>query len=80
MNVTKSAEKVDEKIVFICLVFMFSSSLTVLKLPKKVHLLQFCADFGKKATSFKAIYMYASESSNYTPSENMVYRGLSHRS
>ena len=69
-----------KKIVFICLVFMFPSWLTVLKLPKKVHLLQFCADFGKKATSFKAIYMYASESSNYTPSENMVYRGLSHRS
>ena len=53
----------------------------VLKLSKKVHFLQFCADLSKKSKSVKAIYIYASESSHYTLSENdMVYRGLSHRS
>ena len=49
----------------------------VLKLPKKVQFLQFCADLSKKSKSVKAIYIYASESSHYTLSENdMIYRGL----
>ena len=53
----------------------------VCKLPKKGHFLQFRADVSKKSKSVKAIYIYASESYNYTISENaMVYRGLSHRS
>ena len=53
----------------------------VLKLLKKVHFLQFCADLIKKPKSAKAIYIYASEKSHYTLSENvMVFRGLSHRS
>ena len=53
----------------------------VFKLPKKGYLQQFCADISKKSKSFKAIYIYASESSHYTLSENaMIYRGLSHRS
>ena len=42
----------------------------VLKLSKKVHFLQFCADFIKKSESVKAIYIYAFESSHYTLSEN----------
>ena len=78
---TVRAEKVDEKNGVICLVSMFPSWVMVLKLSKKVHFLQFCADLSKKSKSVKAIYIYASESSHYTLSENgMVYRGLSHRS
>ena len=42
---------------------------------------QFWADLSKKSKSVKAVYIYASESSHYTFSENgMVYRGPSHRS
>ena len=53
----------------------------VRKLSKKVYFLQVCADLSKKSKSVKAIYIYASESSHYTLSENgMVYRGLNHRS
>ena len=78
---TVRSEKVDEKNGVICLVSMFPSWVMVLKLSKKVHFLQFCADLSKKSKSVKAIYIYASESSHYTLSENaMVYRGLSHRS
>ena len=51
----------------------------VLKLSKKVHFMQFCADLSNKPKSTKAIYIYASESSHHTLSENvMVYKGLSH--
>ena len=52
----------------------------VLKLSKKVDFLQFRADLSKKPESVKAIYIDASESSHYTLSVNMIYRGLSHRS
>ena len=59
---------------------MFLSRVIVLKLSKKVYLLQFCAELNKKPMSVKAIYIKASESFYYTLSENdMVYRGLSHR-
>ena len=78
---TVRAEKVDEKNGVICLVSMFPSWVMVLKLSKKVHFLQFCADLSKKSKSVKAIYIYASESSHYTVSENvMVYMSPSHRS
>ena len=78
---TVRAEKVDEKNGVICLVSMFPSWVMVFKLSKKGHFLQFCADLSKKSKSVKAIYIYASESSHYTLSENgMVYRGLSHHS
>ena len=44
------------------------------KLSKEVYFLQFCADFSKEFNFVKAIYIYASESSYYTLSENgMVY-------
>ena len=77
---TVRSEKVDEKNGVICLVSMFPSWVMVLKLSKKVHFLQFCADLSKKSKSVKAIYIYASESSHYTLSENgMVYRSPSHR-
>ena len=53
----------------------------VLKLSKKVHFFAFCADLSQKSKSVKAIYIYASERSYYSLSENdMVYMGLSHRS
>ena len=44
----------------------------VLKLSKKVHFLQFCADFSNESKSAKAIYMYASERSRYALSENGI--------
>ena len=78
---TVRVEIVDEKKWVICLVFMFPSWLMVPKLSKKVHFFQICADLSKKSKSIKAIYIYASESSLSTLSENgMVYRGPSHRS
>ena len=49
----------------------------VLKLSKKVHFLQFCADLSKKCKSIKDIYIYASERSRYTLSENgIVYYAI----
>ena len=75
------AEKVDEKNGVTYLVSVFPSWVMVHKLSKKVHYMQFCADLSKKSNSIKAIYIYASESSHFTLSENgMVYRGPSHRS
>ena len=58
------------------------SRVMFLKLSKKVHFLQLCAELSKKPKSVKAIYMYASGSSHYTLSENgmAVYKGLIHRS
>ena len=65
----------------ICLVSMLPSWVAVLKLSKKVHFLQFSANLSQKPKSINAIYIYGSESSHYSLSENdMVYRGLSHRS
>ena len=56
---------------------MFPSWVIVLKLSEKVHFMQFSADFSKKSKSIKAIYIYASESSHYTLSENgIVYYDL----
>ena len=53
----------------------------VCKLSKKVHFLQFCVDLSKKSKSVEAIYIYGSESTYYTLSENaMISRSLSHRS
>ena len=69
---TIRAGKVNKKDGVICQVSMFSSWVMVLKLPKKVHFFQFCTDFSKKSKSVKAIYIYASESSHYTLSENVM--------
>ena len=78
---TVRAERVDEKNGVISLVSMVPAWVMVRKLSKKVYFLQFCADFSKKSKSVKANYVYTSESSLYTLSENgMVYRGPSHRS
>ena len=60
---------------------MFPSRVIVLKLSKKMHFLQYIVHLSKNANYVKAIYVYASESSHYTPSQNgMVYRGQSQRS
>ena len=73
---TVRAKKVDEKIWVICLVSMFLFWVMVCKLSRKVHFLKFWADLGKKSTSVEAMYIYASEYSHYTLSENaMSYRG-----
>ena len=48
---------------------------------QKAYFLQLCNYLSKKPKSVKAIFIYASESSFYTLSENdMVYSGLIHRS
>ena len=76
---TVRAEKLDKKIVVIGLISMFPTWVMVCKLSKKVHFLQFCADLSEKSKSVEAIYIYASESSHYTLSENaVIYRSLSH--
>ena len=63
----------------ICLVSMFSSWVMVLKLSKKVHFLQFCADLSKRSRSVRTIYTYASERSRYALSENgLVYYAMTY--
>ena len=58
---------------------MFPSLVVVLKLPKKMHFLQFCADLTKKSKSIKAVYIYASERSRYALSENgTVYYAMTY--
>ena len=54
---TVRSKKVDEKNGAICLVSLFPSWVMVLKLPKKGHFLQFCADLSKKSKSIEAIYI-----------------------
>ena len=46
---TVRLQKVDEKNGVICLVCMFPSRVMILKLSKKVHFWQFCADVSKKS-------------------------------
>ena len=52
--------------------FMFPSWVMVLKLSKKVHILNFCANLSKKPESVEAIYIYASESSHYTSKSKIL--------
>ena len=75
---TVRTEKLDEKNGLICLVSMFPSWVVVCKLSKKVHFLQFCADLTKKYNSVEAIYIYVSESSHYTLSENVMVWSNAH--
>ena len=65
-------EKADGKNGVICVVSMFPSCVIILKLLKKVHFLQFCADLSKKSKYIKAIYIYASEWSCYPLSKNGI--------
>ena len=58
---------------------MFPSWVMVLKLSKRVHFLQFCADLSKKCRSIKDIYIYASERSRYALSENgIIYYAMTY--
>ena len=76
---TVRVEKKREKMRLFSLFSMFLSSVMILKLPQKVHFLQFCADLSKKPKSVKSIYIFASECSHFILSKKyMVYRGLSH--
>ena len=73
---TVREEEVDEKSMFIS---MFPSSVIVFELSKKVHFLRFSADLSKKFKSIKTIYIYASERSHYTHSENgIVYYAMTY--
>ena len=77
---TVRGEKVNKKDRVICLVSMFSSWVWF-SIVEKSTFLQFWTDPSKKSNSITAIYIYASEISYYTLSENdMDYRGLSHGS
>ena len=77
---TVRAGKVMKKKGAIGLVSMLSSWVMVFKLSKKVHFLHFCGELSKKL-SVKAIYIYGSELSHYTHSENgLVYRVVTHLS
>ena len=53
---TVRAEKVNEKKWSHLSSSMLPSGVMVLKLSKKVHFLQFCADLSQKPKSVKAIY------------------------
>ena len=72
MPQTIRAEKVDGKNGVICLVSIFLPRVMVLKLSKKVHFLQFCADLSKKSKYIEAIYIYASERARCALSENGI--------
>ena len=73
---TVKAQEVDEKNGVICLISIFVSWVTVLKLPEIVHFLQIFADHSKKAKYIKAIYFYSSERPHHAVSENSIfYRG-----
>ena len=54
---TVGVANVNKKNEIISLVFMFPSQFMVLKLHKKVHFLQFYADFSKKPKSVKTTYI-----------------------
>ena len=73
---TVNAQEVDEKNGVICLISIFVSWVTVLKLPEIVHFLQICADHSKKPKYIKVIYFYSSERPHHAVSENSIfYRG-----
>ena len=65
-------EKVDEKNGVICLVSMFPSWVMVLKLSKKCIFCNFVLTSARNLSLLKQIYMYASERSRYSLSENGI--------
>ena len=62
---------------FFYLVFMFPSLAVVLNVSRKVRFQQFCADFSKKSTRVKAIYILHLKVLTTLFQNGMVYRGLS---
>ena len=80
MSKTVRAQKEDQKNGVICLVSLYPSLVTILKLAKIVHFLKIRDDL-KKSESIKAIYLHPSERPYHALSENsMFYRGLSNSS
>ena len=76
-NITNRSEKEDEKNGVICLVSMFPFWLMVLKLSKKCIFCNFVLTSGRNL--IQAIYIYASERSRYTLSENgIVYYAMTY--
>ena len=74
---TGRAEKVDGKNGIICVVFMFSSWVMILKLSKKCIFSIMCWPQQKKSKYITAICVYASERSSYALSENdIVYYAM----
>ena len=69
---TVRAEKVDEKMESFVLFLCFLPELKSFSCPKNMHFLQFCADLIEKSKSIKAVYIYASERSGNTLSENSI--------
>ena len=57
---------------------MFPPRVAVLKLSKRVHFFQFCADISKKTNSIKAVHKYVSERSRYVLSEYGIYYGMTY--
>ena len=57
MSQTIRVEKVNKKNEAIFLALLFRSWVMTLKLFRKVHILQFCADLSKKPKSVKTIYI-----------------------
>ena len=73
---TDRAEKAVEKNDVICVVFMLPSWVMILKLLKKYIFSILCWPQQKKSKYVKAIYIYASETSRYALSENVVYYAM----
>ena len=74
-------EKFDEKMGSVVQFSCFLPELWSVNCPKKCIFYNFVLNSARNLSLFKAIYIYASESSHYTLSENvMVCSGLSHRS
>ena len=74
-------EKLDEKMGSVVQFSCFLPELWSVNCPKKWIFYDFVLYSAKNLSLFKVIYIYASESSHYTLSENvMVCSGLSHRS
>ena len=65
-------QKKRSKNAVILVVFIFLSSVMILKLSKKVHFLNFVLNSAKKSKYVKAIYIYVSERSCYAFSENVI--------
>ena len=66
------AEKVDEKRGHLCSFHVPFLSYDPLIVEKKMHFFKFVLISAKKSKYLKAIYIYASERSRYTLSENVI--------
>ena len=80
MNVTGRTEKVYEKVMSFVLLLCFLPELWYLNCSNKCIFCSFVPTSARNLSLLRQIYIYASESSHDTHSENdMVYRSLSQR-